>query len=703
MKKIKINKNKVEYVLIIIILIILAVIVGINRIKTSDFNPINGDFQNYNPVRRFLDGQIPFKDFAVYLGTGQLMVLSIILLIIGNNFTASLFASNMITMLFFELTVVMISYFILKDKKKALYVALFMSLINIIRPQIINILNSEFIQALSFGISPQNSARLIRMAISPIMVLLIYISLKFIDKSKNEFIIKHKDIIKKIIFPIFSGLTILWSNDGGIATYISISFIYFILLIKQYKKDIKQIIKYTFFYIGISVITFMLALCVITRGNVINWFKFNFGVSSYQKWYYESAPGKTNYSLIDMDMGLFNIIMILISIYYIYKIFKTEDKHTIISYAMLDIMILASIISAYIYQIGSGGMSKDMLNLILLIIIVSYIFKILQEINKKQILNHIFKVGIFIISFATVFSNFGSELKNVKNRNTSLVYIEELGGYFSKYGNSIKLAMERIGNEKVFSTYATVDRDFNTYRYWVKNSNWFFYRELYKDYKPVFATEYNVFFEKNNNKVIDKNEAKIELKKQNDTKYTITVTTNDPKFNGMVDVKLSYKSEFTKSFFKTLDISKYVYVEDITGSEADNNKNINYNIPSNSDEYYIPITVLNGKGTVNITSYPIKDTKLNIKSAEIMNIYDVMFKYCVASENKAASENVIYINNTEENKVILDGVKAIKINDIEEQIINKDYTSDNKFIELQLEKNVNVKNFAYPNFFEVIK
>lgn len=54
------NKSKqlLKYVLLISILIMLAATIGWNRIELSDFNPINGDFQNYNPIRRFLRGQV---------------------------------------------------------------------------------------------------------------------------------------------------------------------------------------------------------------------------------------------------------------------------------------------------------------------------------------------------------------------------------------------------------------------------------------------------------------------------------------------------------------------------------------------------------------------------------------------------------------------------------------------------------------------
>ena len=124
MKKTVISKEtikKIETVTLVLIIIILAVLVGYGRIENSNFNAINGDFQNYNPVRRFLAGQIPFKDFAVYLGTGHLLVFSLFQFIIGNDFTKSLFVSNMLAMLSAELMMFTITYLIQKDKKQVLY------------------------------------------------------------------------------------------------------------------------------------------------------------------------------------------------------------------------------------------------------------------------------------------------------------------------------------------------------------------------------------------------------------------------------------------------------------------------------------------------------------------------------------------------------------------------------------------------------
>lgn len=735
-----INKKNIELILLIVIVILLAVIVGINRIENSNFFPTNGDFQNYNPIRRFLDGQIPFKDFAVYLGSGHLILFSVVQLIVGNNFTASLFVTNMLTMLMFELTVFVVGFLVLRNKKQALCVTIIFGVINILRPfSIMNVLNTEFVSALDFGIQPGNSARMIRIAIVPIIVVLTYLGNKILDKRD----IKHKKLIKKIYLSIIAGGTILWSNDGGIATYISISFIYFLWLIKQYKKDVKSIIKYIFMYIGISMFSFFVLVTIITRGNVLSWFEFNFGVSSYQKWYFGAEiEGKKNFSLLDIDLSILNVVMIILAIYYIYKLFKDKEEKNIICYGLLSFVIIASILSTYLYQILSGGISKDMLMLILLILIFSYIVKLIINSMNEKVFTKYLKAVTIILSCGIILNNVWLHFYNIKHRDTNAVHIEELGGYFTKYGDSIKLAMEKIGDGKIFSTYAsaveaatgqfqptgidyiihclgdkqreeymdtfrqgdfqyvsTVDRDFNTWRYWIQNANWFFYRELYKDYKPSFVTEYNLFFEKNENATSTEIATQINIEKENDHTCTIKIETNNDNFNGIADVKIAYNSKFKRSFFRTLDINKYVFVEETSGAELANGGYVNFNIPNESDGYFIPITILDGKGEVKITTYPERNTELEINSAEVLDIFDVMFKYCVTSRDKNIEGNIIYVDNTIENQYVLDNVKSIKINQTVRNVLFT--TEEGKFIKLELDGRG--EEFKYPNCFEVIK
>jgi len=63
----------------------------------ANFYPINGTFQNYNPARRLLAGQIPYKDFNDYLGMGHLYLGTIATALFGGDYQGSLQAFSFLT------------------------------------------------------------------------------------------------------------------------------------------------------------------------------------------------------------------------------------------------------------------------------------------------------------------------------------------------------------------------------------------------------------------------------------------------------------------------------------------------------------------------------------------------------------------------------------------------------------------------------
>ena len=81
------NNKKCKTLLISFIpyflLLTLITLSAIEKSKYINFSPLNGDFQNFNPVRRLLAGQAPFRDFEVYLGMGHLIMGGLFTLIGG--------------------------------------------------------------------------------------------------------------------------------------------------------------------------------------------------------------------------------------------------------------------------------------------------------------------------------------------------------------------------------------------------------------------------------------------------------------------------------------------------------------------------------------------------------------------------------------------------------------------------------------------
>ena len=97
-----------EIIIYIISLFTVAIYTYMNSIY-ADFFAINGVFQNYNVVRRLLDGQIPYVDFAVYLGLGHLYIGALFTYIFGNSYIASKLAFDFLNMLSFVLVIIALS------------------------------------------------------------------------------------------------------------------------------------------------------------------------------------------------------------------------------------------------------------------------------------------------------------------------------------------------------------------------------------------------------------------------------------------------------------------------------------------------------------------------------------------------------------------------------------------------------------------
>lgn len=84
---------------------------GLQRCGSVDFVCTNGDYQNYNVLRRFLAGQVPYRDFANYLGMGPLLLCAP-LLALQNSFSFSLFATHTVAAFLFILLAALVFYLV---------------------------------------------------------------------------------------------------------------------------------------------------------------------------------------------------------------------------------------------------------------------------------------------------------------------------------------------------------------------------------------------------------------------------------------------------------------------------------------------------------------------------------------------------------------------------------------------------------------
>lgn len=331
------------------------------------------------------------------------------------------------------------------------------------------------------------------------------------------------------------------------------------------------------------------------------------------------------------------------------------------------------------------------------------------------------------------------------NNTRPVPYSNALNGY-TRYAESLEKAKNLIGNEKVFSTYATaleltlgqfqpsgtdyivhvlgdaqregyinnfiqnkykyvttIKPSFSDYESWLKRANWFFYSELYKNYIPVMDTEYNTIWKRDSN-VSFNYLAEINYKRIDDNTYEINVVSNN-KSDIIADISLNYKSSYVLNLNRMLSFKHTVCIED--KSMANENT-------AGWCNYYIPIFLHNGEGKIKITSSPNKCTMLNIVDAKINqllpNYYHdwdqkiTIYNICDQNWNKGIKrdKNILLFEDTEFNRSILANAKQIKSNDIVKSI-NKIEYADSKWIWVALDDKVGIEEFAYPNKIEVIK
>ncbi|RRJ62202.1 hypothetical protein EHV15_03995 [Paenibacillus oralis] len=660
MKK-NISLNSLFNLLMVISIIGICVLAGIKRIYLSDFVPINGDFQTYNGLRRLLDGQIPFKDFYFYLGLGPLYLNSFFLLLFGNNFTNSLFVTNFITALMFSIAILVVLMLNRVKNSNALIITFIITALGLGIKDPHNFY--VFFERINFlyYVFPGVSLRMQR-AFLPFFIALLFLLLdKRIKWLDNE-------IIRVGLLGLLSGSCLLWSNDYGISVCLAISYIFFLTKFHLNLTFMKQFLIYI---LGAFLGAVFLVL-LFTWGNLYNWIDYNFfGVAKDQFWYYERNATSKFLVLTDLPINFEIVCGILMSLFLSYKVRKGKATKKEI---LLLLVMLSTLLAGYAYAIGS--LKEGQFIPFYLIFYISVFSIILNYIKSIHFINK--KLAVFIKIFIPIMVLFFLVPKisisiNQLHENRG-VYVKELGGNLSQYGESLQLVAKYfVSDGELFSTYSsaldvmsdkfqpsgidylihvlgdqyrekylksfhenrpryvtTIREDYTQWEYWVKRENWFFYREFLKNYKPIAVTEYNILWEKTNKDMLVKATVEdLKVTQVSENTVEIYVKTNPKITNAVADVTINYSSHWNKKRWKGLGVRKIVNVSDGWNIEGQGN----YNIPEEHSNYAIPIRIIDGEGVVQITSYPTDLTNIAVEYANINNFYIDKINYDIVKEN----------------------------------------------------------------------
>ena len=224
----KILDNKL-FVLGIFLMVSICILHALYEKSLANFIPINGTFQDFNPIRRFLAGQVPFKDFADYLGMGHLFAGTVFTVLFGGNYQGSLYAFSFLSISGLALFSLLIATAFLQNKERAIFLTNALLITILVQPLFFqNAIASidSILYALQYSIKSNNSARTLRGSILVIACFLIFIGYLIFNKWFQNKELKFKKYYPYILIAAVAGFSFARSNDYGIGAWLCLLIVF---------------------------------------------------------------------------------------------------------------------------------------------------------------------------------------------------------------------------------------------------------------------------------------------------------------------------------------------------------------------------------------------------------------------------------------------------------------------------------------------
>ena len=519
---------------------------------------------------------------------------------------------------------------------------------------------SEIQSALNSSLETGNSARFVRGLILPLACL----AVQWVLKKNNK-----NTLVASGIIGIIAGFCILWSNDYGISCWICIQFVNTWLVFCQKRKVSTSFINLALSFVTSLLIAFIL-IETISLGNVSNWFSSTIGTGGYQRWYYNS--GKSFY-LWDIDTNFPTLLLIGLSLFFMYKMFISgKNQESLNKNTVLSFICITCFCAIQEYKLLSGGDSREVAYSALFIIIISELYDVFRRrSNDKLILEKTVLIISTITCLCWLVSACKEEVLFAKKANKEGSYIEQLGGYVTSLDSDLLRTDSFLNGKEFFATYAsgqevisnvyqpsgtdyiihvlgdqqraeylkkftsgnfdyaaTIKESFTDWEYWVQRANWYFYRELYNGWHPVFTNSYETFWERNgeNEKHYLESGFVVETEMIDETTCKIMVACEQP-INGMADVHIDYYVSKRKGLDSVLCFQQMAQVRNSGTIYANQGEHYESNYLRPISEEYIPVRIVNGYGEITLSSKPERHTVLKVNSVSCKKILTVDSDY----------------------------------------------------------------------------
>lgn len=684
----------------------------------------------------FWPDKFRMKIFKIIWGLGHLYLGTVFTALFGGDYKASLIAFSFLSVFGAGLISAVIGYAVFGKKETAVSLSNMLLLLLLVQPVFFKnalIGTEDIYNALFYAVSGGNSARYVRGLILPIICFVIMggyrIGIRIIKR--------QKEVMFAIGVGLAAGIAFPWSNDYGISCWVCLAIMTVVIVLSRTRK----------FFVAVgcgviellaSVFGIVLTVLLVTKGNLLPWINATFGTGGFQSWYYN---GIKSYYLYDVDFSFLMCIQALLSITYLFLLYRNRgSRYALRRYGILAFVNMVCFCAVNEYKLLSGS---DMREVALATLFFTVIYEIgcfaLKVLPKVREYKTGFYVAVCLLCGAWLVSTVKDELIYYKETVKSGTYVDALGGTMTALGGDLLTTAEFLGEEEFWATYAsaqevvcdefqpsgtdyiihvlgdeqrekyleafetedfkfaaTIKETYNVWEYWIQRANWFFYRELYENWHPVYANSYEMYWERN-----EEGESnalgigcQLSVQKVDEATQRVIIKTEE-NINGVADVYVKYAVEKTDSLSSKFVFMTLLKVKNTGKIFADNpevvRENYDYNNLRAKGAEYIPVTIVDGYGEITLSGQPHKNVKLVIDEVKCENIFGVTYDYIEV--NKIISEesiSIIAVNNGK-NLQVLKNAKAIVIDNEPYEIEEVNATD---VIQIVLKKSESNKNIS---------
>ena len=169
----------------------------------------------------------------------------------------------------------------------------------------------------------------------------------------------------------------------------------------------------------------------------------------------------------------------------------------------------------------------------------------------------------------------------------------------------------------------TIRESYKIWERWIMRANWFFYRELYENWHPVFANVYELYWERNSageDNVVT-TEADVQIEWIGKATAVLSVHT-EKSVNGVADVWMDYQvlKDEKSDWRRLVMLEPMLHVQNGSYETKLERWYGSFNLRSQSAEY-IPILIQDGYGEVTLSAYPCDNVLLEVLDVRCDRIF----------------------------------------------------------------------------------